>query len=35
MVRGDDYPVRQANSGKGVMEERLTNIRLSAVYEGE
>lgn len=30
MVRGDDYPERQANSAKGVMEDRLTNVRLVA-----
>lgn len=30
IVRGNDYPDRQANSGKGVMEDRLTNVRLVA-----
>ena len=30
MVRGNDYPDRQKNSGKSVMENRLTNIRLVA-----
>jgi ubiquinone/menaquinone biosynthesis C-methylase UbiE len=30
MVRGDDYPDRQANSGKSVMEDRLTNVKLVA-----
>lgn len=30
IVRGADYPDRQANSGKGVMEDRLTNVRLVA-----
>ncbi len=30
IVRGDDYPSRQANSSKSVMENRLTNTRLVA-----
>lgn len=30
IVRGDDYPARQSNSAKGVMENRLTNVRLVA-----
>ena len=31
IVRGDDYPDRQANGAKSVMEDRLTNVRLVAV----
>ena len=34
IVRGDDYPVRQRNSGKSVMEDRLTNVRLVAELSG-
>jgi len=30
IVRGDDYADRQKNSGRSVMENRLTNIRLVA-----
>ena len=30
MVRGDDYPDRQANVAKAMMEDRLTNVRLVA-----
>ncbi len=30
LVRGPDYPVRQANSGRGIREDRLTSIKLVA-----
>jgi sarcosine/dimethylglycine N-methyltransferase len=30
IVRGDDYPDRQSNSSKSVMEDRLTNFRVVA-----
>ncbi len=30
IVRGDDYPERQSNSGKSVIEDRLTNVRVVA-----
>jgi ubiquinone/menaquinone biosynthesis C-methylase UbiE len=30
MIRGEDYPDRQANVAKSVMEDRLTNVRLVA-----
>lgn len=30
IVRGDDYPERQANGTKSLMEDRLTNVRLVA-----
>jgi len=33
IVRGDDYPERQSNSGKSINEDRLTNVRLVAKLE--
>lgn len=34
IVRGDDYPERQANTVKSLMEDRMTNIRLVAERGG-
>lgn len=34
LIRGDDYADRQKNSSKGVMEDRLTNVRLVAERTG-